>query len=69
MTVQVAHHRGSFKGLQITEGSLSKRGCSLDFLAFLHAKAERQPEVLTEFDPELKQMLSYYRTFFRSKVG
>ncbi|MEM1232035.1 MAG: hypothetical protein AAGI15_15940 [Pseudomonadota bacterium] len=69
MTGQVAHHRGSFKGLQITEGSLSQRGCSLEFLAFLHEKATRKPQLLTALDPDLQQLLEYYRAFFRAKMG
>ena len=67
MSQRVAFHNGSFRGLRITQGDLPQSGCSLDFLAFLHERAERRPTALPALDPALKQLLSYYRDCFRSK--
>ncbi|MEM1435228.1 MAG: hypothetical protein AAGG11_14300 [Pseudomonadota bacterium] len=69
MSPRVVFYNGPFRGLRITAGSDSRRGCSLDFLAFLNEKAKRRPATLSDMDPDLQQLLAYYREFFSAQAA
>lgn len=64
MQKRITYHDGFFRGLRINHESLPVSGCSLDFLAYLHARTERRAATRLPLDPNLQRLLTHYRECF-----